>query len=369
MKIPLVDLARQHAQIRDDVLFGITDVMDRCDFILGSDVEQFEAAFAAYCGVQHCVGVGNGTEALELAMRGLGVSAGDEVIMPANTFIATALAAIRVGAKPVVVDCCEDSYLMDSAKVAEAVTARTKAIVPVHLYGQMAEVERIRDAVGSSVPILEDAAQSHGAAQNGKGLAGHGDVAATSFYPGKNLGAYGDGGAVLTNDEFLAESLLKLRNWGSTVKYHHPEVGFNSRLDTIQAVVLRAKLQHLEEWNAQRQQAAQHYEQLLAELDVVTPVVVDGNQHVWHLYVIRVMDRDEVLQSLNRRGVGAGVHYPTPLHLHGALQYLGYSHGDFPVAERLAGEILSLPIFPGITLEEQEYVAESLALALEDVGA
>lgn len=368
MRVPLVDLSRQHAQIADKVTAGINGVVERSDFILGPAVAEFEEEFARYCGVGHCVGVGNGTEALELALRALGVSAGDEVIVPANTFIATALAAVRLGARPVVVDCREDTYLIDTDLVAQAITARTKAIVPVHLYGQMAEVEKLRSLGGESISILEDAAQSQGASRFGKAMGCFGDAAATSFYPGKNLGAYGDGGAVLTNDADLADRLRRLRNWGSTQKYHHPEVGFNSRLDTVQAVVLLAKLEHLDSWNKERQLAADRYLELLADVDVVTPVVADGNEHVWHLYVIRVPERDRVVASLNRRGVGAGIHYPTPLHLHGALSELGYEKGDFPVAERLADEILSLPMFPGITEEEQRYVVESLAAALEELG-
>lgn len=368
MEVPLVDLSRQHAQIAAEVTEGMIGVMERTEFILGPAVAEFEHRFAAHCGVEHCIGVGNGTEALELALRALGVSAGDEVIVPANTFIATALAAMRIGARPVMVDCREDTYLIDTDLIGDAVTERTKAIVPVHLYGQMAEVERILDVVGDSIPILEDAAQSQGAARLGKAMGGYGNVAATSFYPGKNLGAYGDGGAVLTNDDFIAERLQRLRNWGSTQKYFHPEVGFNSRLDTMQAVVLTAKLARLDEWNKQRQLAADRYSSLLEGFDVVRPVVAEGNEHVWHLYVIRVRERDIVLDGLNRLGVGAAIHYPTPLHLHGAMEELGYQRGAFPVAEQLSDEILSLPMFPGITDEEQAYVVESLARAMEEAG-
>ncbi|HEX7097883.1 MAG TPA: DegT/DnrJ/EryC1/StrS family aminotransferase [Acidimicrobiia bacterium] len=368
MKIPLVDLSRQHAQIAAKVAEDVLGVMERSEFILGPAVAEFEDRFARYCGVAHCIGVGNGTEAIELALRALGVSAGDEVVVPANTFIATALAAVRLGARPVLVDCREDSFLIDTDLVPEALTSRTRAIVPVHLYGQMAEAEKIREVAGESIPILEDAAQSQGASRLGRSMGGFGEAAATSFYPGKNLGAYGDGGAVLTSDDDLADRLRRLRNWGSTQKYHHPEIGFNSRLDTVQAVVLLAKLEHLDIWNKERQLAADRYHEMLADLDVVTPTVADGNEHVWHLYVIRVAQRDRVLEALNRRGVGAGIHYPTPLHLHGALADLGYERGDFPVAEHLADEILSLPMFPGITEGEQQYVVESLAKALEEVG-
>ena len=368
MVIPFVDLQRQHAQIAAEVEAGIAEVLERGDFIMGEAVRSFESEFAVFSGVEYCVGVANGTDALELALRALEVGHGDEVIVPANTFIATGLAAVRAGARVVLVDCDPEHYLIDPDRIEAAITPRTRAAMPVHLYGQMAPLGPIAAAAGN-VPIVEDAAQSQGASQQGTGSGSVGVIAGTSFYPGKNIGAYGDGGAVLTNDPDLADNVRKLRNYGSEVKYHHPEVGFNSRLDTIQAVVLRAKLKLLDAWNQQRRAAAARYEELLSGLEAVTlPATLPGNEHVWHLYVVRVPERDTVLAHLSANGVGAGIHYPVPMHLHGAMSDLGYQRGDFPEAEKASDEILSLPIFPGITDSEQEQVAEALAGALRSVS-
>ena len=266
------------------------------------------------------------------------------------------------------VDCDPYSYVIDVDAVASAMTRAVKAVMPVHLYGQVAEVERIQEAAGD-VAILEDGAQSQGAMRAGRQAGSLGLISATSFYPGKNLGAYGDAGAVLTDDGDLAERVRKLGNWGSSEKYHHPSVGFNSRLDTIQAVVLRAKLGHLDEWNTQRRTAAQRYDELLEGLgEVVRPAALEGNLHVWHLYVVRIPHRNAVLAYLREKGVSAGIHYPIPMHLHGALSSLGYGPGDFPEAELASEEILSLPIFPGITEHEQEYVVDSLLEALRSLS-
>lgn len=369
MGIPLVDLGRQHAEIAAEVESGMAAVLERGDFIMGEAVRSFEAEFAAYSGVEHCLGVANGTDALELAVRALGVGPGDEVIVPANTFIATGLAVVRAGAKVVLVDSDPDHYLMDPDLVEAAITPRTRALMPVHLYGQMAPLRPIAAAAGD-IPIVEDAAQSQGASQQGSGSGSVGVIAGTSFYPGKNIGAYGDGGAVLTNDAGLAEKVRTLRNYGSEVKYHHPEVGFNSRLDTIQAVVLRAKLKCLDAWNQQRRTAAATYTTMLAPFGAVTtPVAYPGNEHVWHLYVIRVPERDEILAHLNQNGIGAGIHYPVPMHLHGAMSDLGYQLGDFPEAEAASDQIISLPLFPGITESEQEQVVSVLGDALRSARA
>jgi dTDP-4-amino-4,6-dideoxygalactose transaminase len=365
MRIPLVDLARQHDQIKNDVVAGLNRVMADASFILGEDVALFEREFAMFCGVGHCVGVGNGTDALELSVRALGLGPGDQVILPANSFIASALGVIRAGVDVVLVDCDPDTFLIDVESISGRLGPRVGAIMPVHLYGQMAPVELITE-IADGIPILEDAAQSQGATRHGARAGSVGTVAATSFYPGKNIGAYGDGGGVLTNDEELAERVRNLRNWGSPRKYHHPVIGFNSRLDTIQAVVLRAKLEKLSEWNKQRRLAAELYDELLQEAEqIVTPTTLEANEHVWHLYVVRTPDRDRVVAALNAVGIGAGVHYPTPMHLQGALAHLGHSPGDFPNAETTAQEILSLPLFPGITESEQEYVADTL---LKTVG-
>ena len=366
--IPLVDLKAQHAEVADEIAAGFARVIAGTAFILGPAVGEFEAAFARLCGVPHCLGVGNGTDAIELAVRALGLGPGDEVIVPANTFIATALGVVRAGARPVLVDC--DAYqLLDPARVEAAVTPRTRALLPVHLFGQMADMEALAEiaeiAGRRGLILLEDAAQSQGARRHGRPAGSLGLAAATSFYPGKNIGAYGDAGAVLTSSDEIASRLRRLRNWGSETKYHHPEIGFNSRLDTLQAVVLAAKLKRLEAWNAARRQAAARYDELLGGLEEIElPRTLPGNEPVWHLYVIRVPRRDEVLARLNAAGIGAGIHYPTPLHLHGALRNLGYRAGDFPAAERAAAEILSLPLHPHLTAGEQERVADALRRAL-----
>lgn len=364
-QIPLVDLKAQHAEIADEVTRGMAKVIEDTAFVLGPQVKEFEEAFARFCGVSHCVGVANGTDAIELSVRALGLGPGDEVIVPANTFIASALGVVRAGAKPVIVD-CDEYQLIDPAKIEASIGNRTRAVLPVHLFGQMADMEAIQEiADARGLAVIEDGAQSQGAKRNGKPSGAFGVAAATSFYPGKNIGAYGDGGAVLTGSEEIAAKLRKLRNWGSEKKYHHPEIGFNSRLDTLQAVVLSAKLKRLEAWNEARRQAAARYDQLLAGIEAIElPKTLPGNEHVWHLYVVRVPNRDEVLAKLNAAGIGAGIHYPVPLHLHGALSDLGYRQGDFPEAERAADEILSLPMYPQITEEQQGRVAEALRKAV-----
>ncbi|RZQ64227.1 DegT/DnrJ/EryC1/StrS family aminotransferase [Amycolatopsis suaedae] len=362
--IPLVDLAAQHDQVADEVATGWAQVLKSTAFVDGPAVGQFEAEFAEYSEVAHCVAVGNGTDALELALRALGVGPGDECVLPANTFVATAEAVARAGATPVLVDCVWDTGLLDVDGLGAAITSRTKAILPVHLYGQPAPVERVR-AAAPGIPVLEDAAQAQGARRGGVRAGGLGDIAATSFYPGKNLGAYGDGGAVLTGDAELAQRVRLLREHGSPRKYEHATLGFNSRLDTLQAVVLSAKLRRLDTWNAARRAAAARYDSLLSGIpDIGTPGVLEGNEPVWHLYPVRVPDRDRVLEHLRSAGIGAGIHYPTPVHLTGAFRSLGYHTGDFPVAEALSGQLLSLPLFPEITPAQQARVVETLREAL-----
>ncbi|MBW2388414.1 MAG: DegT/DnrJ/EryC1/StrS family aminotransferase [Deltaproteobacteria bacterium] len=362
MDIPLVDLAIQHREIADEIKRGFEEVFERTSFIHGPAVAEFERAFAKFSGVRHCVGVGSGTDAIELILRAQGIGNGDEVIVPANTFIATPLAVTRVGAVPVFVDSDPIYHLIDVSKVKACINKRTRGILAVDLYGQVAPFEILEDlARGRGIAVIEDAAQSHGAVRNGCRAGGFGVAAATSFYPGKNLGAYGDAGAVLTNDDDFAEAVRQLGNWGGTVKYQHPRVGFNSRLDSLQAVVLRAKLERLPRWNDERRAAAARYEGLLgASGDLVLPEVQADGEAVWHLYVVRVPERDRVLARLNDAGIGAGIHYPTPCHLQGAYASLGHSRGSFPVAEQAADEILSLPIYPGITEQQQERVAEVL---------
>ena len=360
--IPLVDLQAAHAEVAEEIELGFKRILANTAFIGGDEVAAFEREFAAFSGVAHCVGVANGTDALELALRAAGVRAGDEVILPANTFIATAEAVARVGARVVLVDMDPATYLIDVDAALAAVTPATRAVVPVHLYGQLAPVERLTEALaGTPVTVVEDAAQCQGATRHGRG-AGSWGIAATSFYPGKNLGAYGDAGAVLSTDPEVATTVRMLANHGGLAKYEHQVIGCNSRLDGLQAVVLRAKLARLAAGNAARRAAAARYDALLGSLDVVRPAVLPGNEPVWHLYVIQVpARRDEVLATLNRAGIGAGIHYPVPVHLTPAFAGLGYRPGDFPHAEAAAQRILSLPLFPQIRAEQQERVVEVLA--------
>lgn len=369
--VPFVDLKVQHAEVAAEVLDGFAEVLEAGDYIGGGAVWAFEEEYAAFCGVRHCIGVGNGTDALELALRALGVGHGDEVVVPAATFIATAEAVLRAGARPVFADVDDETLLLDPGDVERVVTDRTRAVVPVDLHGQVAPFEQLSISLSDrGIAVLEDGAQSQGATRHGRRAGSFGRVAATSFYPGKNLGAYGDGGAVLTDDDDLAEQVRLLGAHGSAVKYVHTSVGFNSRLDTLQAVVLRAKLRRLPGWNAQRREAAARYDSLLDGIPALRlPTTLDGNEHVWHLYVVRVTDaspigRDEVLRRLHAEGIGAGVHYPVPVHLTPALSMLGHRPGDLPVSERAASQMLSLPMFPGITQAQQTRVAEVLSAAL-----
>jgi dTDP-4-amino-4,6-dideoxygalactose transaminase len=364
MNVPFVDLAAQQAEVADEVRLGLDSVFERTAFIGGAEVSDFEREYAAYVGVGHCVGVGNGTDALELALRALGVRRDAEVILPANTFIATAEAVSAVGAVPVLVDVDEEHLLIDPAAVERAITERTRAIIPVHLFGQTAPIEQL---AGFGVPILEDAAQAQGARRYGRPAASLGQIAATSFYPGKNLGAAGDAGAVMTDDAGLAERVRILSAHGSPSKYVHEVVGRNSRLDAVQAVVLRAKLSRLEKWNELRRQAAERYATMLADVPGVRlPASAPGNEDVWHLYVVRVADRDRVLGELADAGIGAGIHYPTPVHLTEAYADLCLPPGSFPVAERAAGEILSLPMFPHVAADQQEYVTDRIRAAVRE---
>lgn len=365
-RIPLVDLTWQHRQIEHELMPRLAEMMARGQFILGSAVADFEAEFARFSGTAHCIGVSNGTDALEMVVRAAGLGPGDEVLLPANTFIASAAAIIRAGARPRIVDCDAQTYLIDPERVDAAITKRSRALMAVHLYGQMAPLERLQElAKASGLVLIEDAAQCQGAVRHGRGPGSWGVAAGVSFYPSKNLGAYGDAGAVLTDDEGFAARVRLLRDHGSPRKYEHVELGFNSRMDAIQGAVLSTKLHHLDDWNRLRRQAAARYDELLAGLEWVTlPRALDGNVHVWHLYVVRVPRRDTVLERMHADGIDVAIHYPTPVHLQPALRSLGHRPGDFPVAERAAQEILSLPIYPGIEPEQQERVAESLRRAL-----
>jgi dTDP-4-amino-4,6-dideoxygalactose transaminase len=361
-----VDLAWQHSIVADEVRRGFEEVMGASAFVLGPPVAEFEREYARFSELPHCVSVASGTDALELALRAAGVAAGDEVVLPAHTFIASATAVLRAGAKPVLADVDPEAQLMGASGAARRLGPRTRAVLAVHLYGQLAPVEELAAlAREAGVLLLEDAAQCHGARRHGRPAGSFGVAAATSFYPGKNLGAYGDAGAVVTRHDEIAEGGRGWRNYGRRSAYEHELAGFNSRLDTLQAVVLRAKLRHLAAWNEARREAARRYDALLVDLPGVgRPRTLPGNEHVFHLYVVRVPDRDRVLEKLRAEGIGAGVHYPIPLHLQPALRHLGHRPGDFPEAEAAAREVLSLPIFPGIQASQQERVVDVLRGAL-----
>lgn len=363
--IPLVDLKANYLPLAKEIAAGFEKVLNDTSFILGADVKDFEKDYATFIGAKHCIGVANGTDALELALRAAGLKAGDEVLVPTNSFIASALAVSRAGGQVKLVD-CDDDFLIDLDSCAKAVTPRTKFIMPVHLFGQCAPMEKVMAFARShQLTVIEDAAQAQGAKQNGRSAGTFGVAAGTSFYPGKNLGAYGDGGAITTDDDAMAQKLRALRNYGSEVKYHHPETGFNSRLDTLQAVVLRAKLKHLADYNAQRRAAAERYHAMLKDVNgLVLPRTVSGNEHIWHIYAVRVNKRDAVLKSLQEQKIGAGIHYPVPIHLQGAFKALGHRPGDFPKAEAAANEMISLPMYPELTGAQAEQVVAALKAAL-----
>lgn len=361
MNIPLVDLRKQYDPLKEDILQRMSTVLDGMHLFLGENVQALEGEFAAFCGASHGIGVGDGTDALHLIIRAMGIGPGDEVITVANTFVATVEAIVLAGATPVFVDIDPQTHLMDVQQVADAVTARTRAILPVHLYGQpvdMAPVQEIAQAHG--LKIIEDACQAHGAEYRGQRTGSLGDAAAFSFYYSKNLGAYGEGGMVVTSDDDLAERIRMLRDHGSKERYYHDLVGCNSRLDELQAAVLRAKLPHLSAWNALRSEHARAYSALLAESSAVLPTEMPDVRHVYHLYAIRVPQRDALRARLQERGVGTGIHYPVPIHLQRAYAYLGYQGGDLPVTESAAREILSLPMYPELADNEIAYVADAV---------
>jgi dTDP-4-amino-4,6-dideoxygalactose transaminase len=369
-KVPFQDLPLQIRTLRPELDPAIDAVLRHGQFILGPEVTAFEQAWAQFCGTKHAIGVGSGTDALQLILRALGIGPGHEVITVANSFIATAEAVSYTGATPVLVDCSLDDYLIDPGAVAAAITPRTRAILPVHLYGQPANMAALATlAHHHGLALVEDAAQAHGATLNdGRPCGALGLASAFSFYPGKNLGAFGDGGAVNTQDDGLARQLKLLRNWGSVVKYHHEIQGYNSRLDTLQAAVLGVKLRHLAAWNDHRRTAAGWYRAALADLPgLVLPVEAPWTgRHVYHLFVIRLLERnrDAVAQVLAERGVQTVVHYPVPIHRQKAYAELGYAEGAFPRAEQAARTVLSLPMFPEMTPDHVALVADALRAAL-----
>jgi dTDP-4-amino-4,6-dideoxygalactose transaminase len=358
-KIQFVDLQAQYKTIKAEVDEAMARILQRGDFILGDDVRQFETEFASYCKAPYCWGVANGTDALHLAMLACGLGPGDEVITCTHTFIATVLGITQTGAKPVLVDCEPNYYNIDVTQIERAITPRTKAIVPVHLYGQPVDMDPILEiARKHKLLVIEDACQAHGAEYKGRRCGSMGDIAAFSFYPGKNLGAYGDGGAVVTTRKDLSEKVWLLRNYGQKVKYEHICKGFNSRLDTLQAAILRVKLRHLEAWNDARRTAAKEYDKALAGAPVKVPQVASYAKPIFHLYVVRTPQRAKLQAALDAQQISWGIHYPVPVHLQPAYADLGYKKGSFPVAEAAAAEILSLPMFPELTVEQIQRVAK-----------
>ncbi|WP_414619795.1 DegT/DnrJ/EryC1/StrS family aminotransferase [Calothrix sp. CCY 0018] len=375
VKIPFVDLSLQHQPIQKQMRQAIEDVLERGDFILGKALSDFETEFAVSSGAEYGVGVASGTDAIALGLQACNIGADSEVILPANTFVATLIGVLRAGAKPIFVDCDPNTALIDLAAAENAITPKTKAIVPVHLYGQVVSPQDLTDfAERHNLMIFEDAAQAHLAHRDGCRAGSLGIAAAYSFYPSKNLGAFGDGGILVTSDKEVAQKMVRLRNYGASKKYYHVEMGTNSRLDTLQAAVLHQKLPHLAGWNASRLKTAQQYDRELAPLKSlgITPMQnQSGDGHVYHLYVIKVdescpLQREEIQEKLAAMGIQTGIHYPIPCHLQPAFKDLGYEIGDFPHSEKLANQILSLPMYPGLTNNQVNVVATAIASVVSE---
>jgi dTDP-4-amino-4,6-dideoxygalactose transaminase len=361
MSIPLVDLHAQYVPLKDEIFTGMGKVFDNMHLFLGENVQALEKDFAQFCGAQYGIGVSDGTAALQIILRAMGVGPGDEVITVSHTFIATAEAIILAGATPVFVDITADTCLMDIAQVEAKITPRTKAILPVHLYGQTVDMDPLREiATRHSLRIVEDACQAHGATYKGQRAGSLGDAAGFSFYYSKNLGALGEGGFITTNDPEIYRKARMIRDHGSERRYYHDLIGFNGRLDEIQAVVLRAKLPHLEEYNELRRQHAHTYNELLSSLPVTPPTECPENKHVYHMYVIQAPQRDELQAWLKELGVGTGIHYPVPIHLQKAMTGLQYLKGDFPVTEKVANQILSLPMYAELEDTEIQSVVSAI---------
>lgn len=361
MSIPLVNLKKQYAPLKEEIFSGIEKVLDGMMLFLGENVQSLENEFVQYCGANFGVGVSDGTSALHIALRAMDVGPGDEVITVSNSFIATAEAIMLAGAKPVFVDINADTFLMDINQIEEKINSHTKVILPVHLYGQIVDMDPLIEIASQhGLKILEDACQAHGAEYHGRRAGSIGDAAAFSFYYSKNLGAYGEGGFVTANDPELYKKIRMIRDHGSEQRYYHDLLGTNGRLDEIQAVVVRAKLKYLDQWNQTRREHAKLYKQLLKDTPVKTPHVEESGNPVFHLYVIRTQERDALQAFLHEKGVGSGIHYPVPIHLQKAMQPLGYHSGDLPYTEKAVGEILSLPMFPELTIDEIEYICNSI---------
>ncbi|HEY2329475.1 MAG TPA: DegT/DnrJ/EryC1/StrS family aminotransferase [Verrucomicrobiae bacterium] len=356
--VPYLDLRAQMKPLRAELDAAIARTLDNCSFCLGPDVAQFEKDFATFCGAQHALGFNSGTSALHVALLLLGVGPGDEVITTPYTFIATSWAISYCGAKPVYADIDDATFNLDPKLIEKAITPRTKAVLPVHLYGQPFDVDAIAAICKKhNLPFVEDAAQAVGAKYKGKTVGALGDISCFSFYPAKNLGACGEGGALVTNNAAFAARAKSLREHGSTVRYHHDEVGYNYRLEGLQGAVLGVKLKHLEKWTRERQRVAKRYAELLADTPLQLPAVTAGNESAWHLYTVRSPRRDELKKHLDANGIGNAVHYPMPLHLQKVYANLGYKPGDFPVAEKASREVLSLPMFPELTDAQIQRVA------------
>ncbi len=368
--IPYADLQSQYRSIKTEIDTAVLRVLDSAQFILGDEVTAFEREFGAYCGTSEAVALNSGTSALHVALLAAGIGPGDEVITVPFTFVATAAAIIYAGARPVFVDIDPVTYCMAPAAIERAITKRTKAIMPVHLYGHPADMDPILEiAKQHRLTVIEDAAQAHGASYQGRPCGSMGDMAGFSFYPGKNLGAYGEGGAAVTSDPQFAKTMRLLRSWGEERRYEHSLKGFNYRMDGIQGAILRVKLRHLEAWTEARRARAVDYRAAFAGSDVVPPVEADGCRHVYHVYAVRLRNRDAVRAQLQEKGIQTGVHYPIPIHLQPAYADLGYEAGDFPVSEQLASEVLSLPMFPEMTGAQVAEVAGAVLAAEHSVVA
>lgn len=361
--IPFLNLRDSYLELKDDIDAAVLRVLDGGWYIGGSQLSAFEAEWAAYCGAFHAVGTANGLDALVLALRALDIGEGDEVIVPSHTFVATWLAVSAVGARPVAVEPDPASFNIEPSRIEEAITSRTRAIMPVHLYGQPADLDPILEIARlHGLAVIEDAAQAHGARYKGQRIGAHGDIVCWSFYPGKNLGAMGDGGAITTNNADLAERVRVIGNYGSREKYVHEIAGTNSRLDPMQAAILRVKLPHLDAWADRRRALAASYTAALQDCGLVLPQVVGYGEHVWHLYVVRSRERDRLMRVLADAGIGSQIHYPIPPHMQGAYAKLGHHPSDFPIAQQLASEVFSLPMGPQTPTDTAEKVRVALQL-------
>jgi len=362
MQIPLVDLKAQYLSIKKEIDEAIQRVLNKCNFIMGDEVKEFEEELASFCSAKYAVGVSSGTDALLLALKAINIQPGDGVITVPNTFIATTEAITMAGGKIKFVDIDEETFNIDTNKIESAITNKTRAILPVHLYGQPANMDPIIDVAKKyNLKVIEDAAQAHGAEYKNKRVGALGDIGIFSFYPGKNLGAYGDAGAVVTNDPDISNKIAMLRNHGRTKKYEHEYEGYNCRLDTLQAAILRVKLKYINSWNEARRNHASSYRKLLQNTDIILPTEQKDNKHIYHIFAVRTADRDNLLNKLKNEGIGAGIHYPIPLHLQPAYRYLGYKAGDFPITEKCAREKISLPMYPELDEVKIKRIAEAIS--------